>query len=147
MLVLEQAVHFQSWTRPVFEAELQHPGAVGHVALASGVLAGFVLGWAVLDELHLHDLVVAPEQRRRGLGRLLLAAFAASGRRTWARRILLDVRASNVPALAFYRRCGFEVAGCRPDYYDFPKEDGLLMTADPVQVLGICEGSETGGNR
>jgi ribosomal-protein-alanine N-acetyltransferase len=89
----------------------------------AGQPAAFAIGWAVADELHLHDICVAPEFRGRGTGRRLLAAFldAEHG------EAVLEVRASNAPAIALYRSAGFVVAGCRLDYYDLPREDALVM--------------------
>ena len=44
-------------------------------------------------------------------------------------RILLDVRISNEPAIAFYRKSGFADDGIRKNFYDNPKEHALLMSA------------------
>jgi ribosomal-protein-alanine N-acetyltransferase len=41
--------------------------------------------------------------------------------------VLLEVRASNSAALAFYRALGFAIAGRRPLYYADPIEDAVLM--------------------
>src|SRR5690606_25700628 len=51
-----------------------------------GVL-GFLLAWDVADEVHLLDLVVAPEARRRGIGRRLLGALLEHAATAGARRI------------------------------------------------------------
>ena len=40
------------------------------------------------------------------------------------------MRASNEPAIALYRKHGFEEAGRRKDYYTKPKEDAVIMTRD-----------------
>jgi ribosomal-protein-alanine N-acetyltransferase len=43
------------------------------------------------------------------------------------KEVVLEVRASNHPALALYRRLGFVESGRRKDYYQIPVEDALLM--------------------
>ena len=42
--------------------------------------------------------------------------------------IFLEVRISNLPALAMYRNLGFSVKGIRKDYYSEPKEDAYIMS-------------------
>lgn len=45
--------------------------------------------------------------RRRGVGRALMAAAEASARRRGADRMILDMSAANLDALAFYRAMGY----------------------------------------
>lgn len=40
---------------------------------------------------------------------------------------MLEVRASNEPAVSVYRKLGFEEVGRRKNYYRNPKEDALIM--------------------
>ena len=42
--------------------------------------------------------------------------------------LTLEVRASNAPAIALYRKHGFQAVGQRRNYYQKPDEDALLMT-------------------
>lgn len=88
---------------------------------------GFVVFRVAADELEILNLIVHPENRRRGIGQLLLdfALSDAAARRT--RYAFLEVRESNSAAQAFYRRQGFEVAGKRPAYYGNPVEDALIL--------------------
>ena len=69
---------------------------------------------------------VRPERRRRGYASALLEA--ALGAFPEARRVHLEVRPTNAPAIALYRRLGFVVTGRRRRYYG--EEDALLMTLD-----------------
>jgi ribosomal-protein-alanine N-acetyltransferase len=41
--------------------------------------------------------------------------------------VFLEVRESNVGAIAFYRGLGFEGIGMRRDYYQDPKEAATVM--------------------
>jgi ribosomal-protein-alanine N-acetyltransferase len=93
-------------------------GPLTHVALApSGALVGFVTGHVVLDEAELHFVVVAPEARRSGLGRGLLAAFEAAAEAAGAARLFLEVHEANAPARALYRARGWDEVGRRRGYY------------------------------
>lgn len=87
---------------------------------------GFLLAWHVADELSLLDVAVAPDERRRGVGRALVDALLDYGRRQGARLVLLEVRVSNAAAIALYRAFGFEDASVRRAYYG-DGEDALEM--------------------
>jgi ribosomal protein S18 acetylase RimI-like enzyme len=88
------------------------PAFEGFATEVEGRLVGYALfqiafesGWAALG-LHLSDLWVEPEQRRRGLGRGLVAAVAAKARRRGAGYLWWAVKPWNEPARAFYRSLG-----------------------------------------
>lgn len=54
--------------------------------------------------------------------------FSTPCRRDSAGWVLLEVRASNDPALALYSSMGFQKVGLRRRYYSKPEEDAVLMT-------------------
>jgi ribosomal-protein-alanine acetyltransferase len=93
---------------------------------AAGV-AGFLVARHAADECEIMNLAVAPRGRRRGTGSRLLAAALEAARERGARRVFLEVRASNLTAQRFYARHGFESAGRRRDYYAAPREDALVL--------------------
>jgi len=91
-----------------------------------GDILGYALWWHVVDELHLLNVAVLPELRRRGVGRALVEDLLAYGVAHAAARVFLEVRASNAPALALYERLGFERFHVRRGYYS-DGEDGVEM--------------------
>ena len=80
------------------------------------------------DEVHVHNLAVVPEARRRGLGRRLLALTLEIAARRGARAAHLEVRAGNAAARALYGAMGFEETGLRRAYYSAPVEDAVLLS-------------------
>lgn len=99
------------------------------LAERAGVLHGALVGERGPDEYHVHVLAVAGDARRRGLGAALLAAALAEARAAGLARVHLQLRASNLGALALYRRFGFAALGRRPRYYG-GGEDALLLSLD-----------------
>ena len=94
---------------------------------------GGLLGYAglhvVLDEA---TSTTSPWRRPpavHGVGDALLDVFCRFGQAHLS-FLTLEVRASNEPAIALYRKHGFEEAGRRKDYYTKPKEDAVIMTRD-----------------
>ena len=122
ILAIEEATYHEPWTQGIFRDCLRmgYTGRVLEVAPASGeaaALAGYGLISAAAGECHILNLCTAPDQRGRGLGRLLLRALLAEGRLAGAEQAFLEVRPSNDAAVALYRAEGFETVGVREGYY------------------------------
>ena len=86
------------------------PGHVSHglVRNADGRAVAFAIAVHTGPAIVLSDVIVAPEARRRGHARTLVAGLMAQGKATGAAFALLNTRADNAPALALYRSLGFE---------------------------------------
>ena len=82
----------------------------------TGAPVGFSLFRSVASESELLLLAVAPEHRRRGVGRRLLQDFLGRARSDGIVRVHLEVRDGN-PAIHMYRHAGFEPVGRRRNYY------------------------------
>lgn len=72
--------------------------------VVGAVKAGYdgVRGW-------IYSLAVLPEQRSKGIGRMLLTAAESALIDLGCPKVNLQVRSSNSEVVEFYRRCGFEV--------------------------------------
>ncbi|SIO14112.1 ribosomal protein S18-alanine N-acetyltransferase [Vannielia litorea] len=93
--------------------------------------AGFALGQCAGAEVELLTLAVAPSARRAGLGRALMDRFHAEARARGASTALLEVAATNAPALALYAATGYSEIGRRRAYYHAPdgtRADALVLT-------------------
>lgn len=106
--------------------ELARAWARLRVAVVDGVVVGYLLSWHVVDEVHLLNVAVAPAVRRAGHGEALVRSLLAEAEAEYAIRVLLEVRASNTPAITLYERLGFERFHVRPRYYG-DGEDGVEM--------------------
>jgi [ribosomal protein S18]-alanine N-acetyltransferase len=129
VLSIEEASFTSPWSREMYLAELQNVG-VSFCYLArdaAGRAVGFCSFWRVLEELHINNLAVAPDYRRRGVGTALLTFVLSEGSRLGALRATLEVRRSNDIARQLYERLGFIAAGVRRGYYSNPVEDALIL--------------------
>ena len=97
------------------------------VAVEASEVAGFLLFRGATDEMEILNLAVSPRHRRAGVGTALLRVALAGAAGRGARRVFLEVRASNLPAIRFYEKIGFAATGRRSAYYDNPREDALCM--------------------
>jgi ribosomal-protein-alanine N-acetyltransferase len=126
---IERASLPSPWARTAFADELARPWARLEIlrhAQSGGVVA-FCNYWLVADELHILNLAVRPEDRRRGHAARLLRHILDEAKRGGVRSISLEVRVSNHAASALYRKFGFREVGIRPKYYANNGEDALLM--------------------
>lgn len=112
------------WSVASFATELALPGVFGLIDRTGGLL----LGRIVAEDAEILTLAVAPEFRRRGRGRALLAAALAHARREGARRVTLEVSVGNEAARALYRDAGFREVGKRAAYYPDGSDALVLAT-------------------
>ena len=139
ILTIEEATYHEPWTEGIFRDCLRvgYTGRVLEVASATGEaagLAGYGLLSAAAGECHILNLCTAPDQRGRGLGRLLLRALLAEGRLAGAEQAFLEVRPSNAAALGLYQAEGFETVGVREGYYpaEAGREDAWVLRRELV---------------
>ncbi len=129
VLALEAATFTNPWTADSFDAMRSSPASRVYAARqGSGPIVAFCACWLVVDELHIHTITVRADHRRRGLARGLLRYILAD---TQAVRATLEVRRSNVAALALYTGLGFQVSAVRERYYENPPDDGLILWLNP----------------
>ena len=116
------------WTRQNFDDSIE-TGYSAWTMRLSGQLVGYAVLMRVLDEAHLLNISVARDCQGRGYGAALLKHLFDVARHFKASHMLLEVRPSNAPAIALYRKAGFRQLARRPDYYPAKKgrEDALLM--------------------
>ena len=96
------------------------------------------LGYGVMTmavgEAHLLNLCVDPSRQRQGLARHLLDHLVDIARHADTEQLFLEVRGSNLAALALYAAYGFVQVGVRPGYY--PAEQGR----EDARVLSLYIG-------
>jgi [ribosomal protein S18]-alanine N-acetyltransferase len=93
-------------------------------------IIGFAGIWLMVDEAHLVTIAVAPGQRGKGMGELLLVTMIDLSCILGATVMTLEVRVSNHVAQSLYRKYGFKNEGVRRRYYTDNGEDALIMTTD-----------------
>ena len=127
----EADLHRFPWSRKNFADSL----ATGHACWLmreAEAPVGYAVMLLVLDEAHLLNISVARAAQGRGLGNRLLEYLLSSARKEGVRQFFLEVRPSNIAALALYRRAGFVEIGRRKGYYPSPegREDAIVMRVE-----------------
>jgi [ribosomal protein S18]-alanine N-acetyltransferase len=125
VLDIEEASFVRPWTRSGFEAELEKDFGLALVAESGDRVVGYGICWMIGDEIHIANLAVHPDWRRRTVGRSLLKFML--DKRTGMRIAALEVRRSNLDARKLYGDFGFNEIGVRKRYYIEENEDAIVM--------------------
>jgi ribosomal-protein-alanine N-acetyltransferase len=135
VLRIEGQVYPRPWSLGAFLSELsQRTSRVYLVAKEHGSVVGFAGLMVTLDEGHVTTIAVDPAQQRKGIGSRLLLALSRVAISRGCRGLTLEVRVSNEPAQAMYRRFGYAPAGIRKGYYVENNEDALVMWAHDADL-------------
>ena len=89
-------------------------------------ILGFFIGFGVLDEYEIYNVVIRPDAQSKGYGKYLMkyAILQHNGRYN---KYFLEVRKSNLPAISLYKSIGFNEIYVRKDYYKKPVEDAIVF--------------------
>jgi ribosomal-protein-alanine N-acetyltransferase len=130
----QKAPEAAHWTLGDYERLMDDTGGKILVAeldtMEQPKLVGFAAFHRIIDESEVRNMAVDPEHRQQGVGRALLLAAREHMLRAGAKRIFLEVRASNKPAHSLYYSIGFALHSIRKDYYREPEEDALVLALE-----------------
>lgn len=135
ILAVDDSSFDRPWTRAMYEADLENPSVTRIYVIRTPefTVAGYCAAWLLVPELHINNVAIRPECRRRGLATFLLEHVLDASVAEGATRATLEVRRSNHAARALYEGLGFRIQGVRHDYYTDPVEDGLILWREPAQ--------------
>ena len=129
VLAIERVSFTMPWSRGAFLYEIQQNRVARCwvARLDDGQVVGYLCLWEVADEVHITNVAVHPDSRRKGVARSLLSSVLEDGRGRGFKVVVLEVRPSNRHALRLYESFGFRVVGRRHGYYYDTGEDALVM--------------------
>lgn len=128
IMQIEPTIYSYPWTRGNFSDSLSN-GYSGWVLEQNGEMIGYSLLMMIMDEAHLLNLSVAKHRQKQGLGRYLLEHMCKIAKTHKALNMFLEVRPSNISAIALYENMGFCEMAVRRGYYPAKdgREDAVLM--------------------
>ncbi|MFA7062453.1 MAG: ribosomal protein S18-alanine N-acetyltransferase [Pedobacter sp.] len=126
VLAIEQVSYPTPWRREHFLQEIHLHTSFPYVAVLDEMVVGYVCLMSLFEEAQILNIAVAPQQRGRGVARMLMELAVSIAREHGAEVLVLEVRESNTAAIKLYEDFGFERYFLRKGYYE-GKEDALLM--------------------
>jgi len=121
VVAIERTVYSHPWTRGNF-ADAVRAGYHCRALRLERELIGYFVLMVAAGEAHLLNLSIAAAHQRRGHGTALLRQAMGIAREGGARSLFLEVRPSNLAAIALYARHGFCRIAVRRGYY--PAQNG-----------------------
>jgi len=133
---IEETSGLSRWGWAAYYAELQGTNRdlmlTARVAPAPIIehqrIAGYIVARESAGELHINNVAVRDQYRRRGIGSALLSRIMETAKRLKVQVAFLEVRSGNQAAQALYQKIGFQAIARRPDYYSDPREDAVVMS-------------------
>ncbi len=133
IMQIEPTIYSHPWTRGNFSDSL-NSGYSAWVLESEREMIGYALMMLVMDEAHLLNLSIGKHRQKQGLGRYLLEHMMTIAKRHKAANMFLEVRPSNISAIALYENMGFCEISVRRGYYpadpktsETGREDAVLM--------------------
>lgn len=127
--LLEEKIFSRPWSEASFRKALEMPEQILLVA-EKGEICGYGVLFVAADQADISNIAVDPAFRGCGIGASLMREMLSEARAAGVKEVFLEVRESNVPAIALYHKYGFRQIGVRKAYYEAPREDALLMKAE-----------------
>lgn len=123
---IEQAVFSRPWTEQSFVQALQQD-TLFVVVLKDNTIIGYCGMYCSFEEGEITNVAVSPQKHHQGIGRGMMRYLLGEAQSKGISRIILEVRISNCNAIELYKSLGFENCGIRKNFYEMPREDGMVM--------------------
>jgi ribosomal-protein-alanine N-acetyltransferase len=124
---IEQSSFEFPWSEDDFIRCLRQRNCIGMVAECDDRIVGFMIYELHKTRLHVLNLAVHQDFRRRGIGAQMARKLISKLSHDRRNRILLEVRETNLAAQLFFRSAGFRAISVLRDFYDDTVEDAYLM--------------------
>ena len=115
------------WSEDDFIRCLRQRNCIGMVAEHDDRVAGFMIYELHKSRIHVLNFAVAEDYRRRGVGSQMVAKLIAKLSAQRRRRLVLEVRETNLAAQLFFRENGFRAVSVLRSYYADTPEDAYIM--------------------
>ncbi len=135
IIAVERRAFPTPWSLAMFVLELSKSSGVCLAALRGETLVGYLICSRYDTVWHIMNIAVDPADRRSGIATALIEGLIE-----WIddprARYTLEVRESNIGAIALYERYGFRASGRRRRYYQDNGEDAVIMWRTPLTLVG-----------
>lgn len=117
-----------AWHEDTVRNDIKSGHSSYYIAKLGEKIVGYGCFWFIADEAQLMNIGVLPEYRRKGVAKEILEQGLEEAMVLKMAAMFLEVRVSNLPAQALYRKYGFHAVSVREDVYELPRENGYIMS-------------------
>ena len=130
LAIAESLAEAPQWAREAYQTAISVETGLRRMVVVADIrteIVGFAVASMVATTAELESVAVAAESQRLGVGRALVGVLIQEAKAAGAEEMVLEVRTSNLAAVALYQRAGFQGVGRRRNYYRDPVEDALIL--------------------
>ena len=125
--VLEENCFSMPWKRQDFEDILTNPYRIYLVAEVGSVIVGGCMLTMIAGEGDVSNVAVDEAYRGKHIATRLMQELLRIGEEKGISDFTLEVREQNQPAIRLYEHAGFRSEGIRPNFYEKPKDNAVIM--------------------
>ncbi len=132
VLLIENNAQVSPWSRLSFEESLTKDYFCRVIEMLGGdsdELVAYHVSSEIFDELHILNVVAAPQFQGLGLGHMLMEDIVNFAKTRNLSKLFLEVRASNEAAQSLYSKWQFRQIAIRKQYYRVTSANGLREDA------------------
>jgi ribosomal-protein-alanine N-acetyltransferase len=138
ILEIEKRVHVAPWAEENFKFELSKP--YSHFLVMTddetdNHVAGYIIYWVLFDECQILNVVVDVPFRGTGMAKRMIRQAAQTALQKGIKKLSLEVRKSNAPAINLYQSLKFVITHVRRGFYS-NGEDAYQMTLHLEDNIG-----------
>ena len=128
IIKIENDSFMNPWAEIAFKSELASKSARNYVYLHNETVIGYLFCWYIRNEIYINNIAVSSEYRRTGIAREMIKYIKSNFSKN-VKKIHLEVKSSNIPAIDLYSSEDFYYTSTRKRYYS-DNSDALLLTYD-----------------
>lgn len=134
MLIEEVSYPKHHWSKDAFYNELANKLAHYYCVIESktNTIIGYIGFWQIFEEAHITTLAIHPDYRNKQIAHILLITLFDDCYKEMIKYVTLEVRESNIAAIALYEKFGFTSIGQRKNYYQDNGENALIMFTENI---------------
>lgn len=126
LVIIEEECFSLPWSKRAFQESYVKDYAYFFVAEIDKEIVGYVGLYKMGNDGDITNIGISSLHRRKGIGYKLMSSVLDFAKRENMEHITLEVRESNIPAIALYEKLGFVKVGIRKDFYEKPVENAII---------------------
>ena len=117
LVLLEEELLKETVGEEMLAAELHNTFARFYVATFNDMVIGYLSCWMVEDTVDIINVVIDKNYQHQGFGQALFSKMEEEAKLNSCSNIMLEVKETNLNAIKFYQKQGYEQISIRKNYY------------------------------
>ena len=117
LVLLEEELLKETVGEEMLGAELHNKFAKFYVATFNDIVIGYLSCWMVEETVDIINVVIDKDYQHQGFGQALFSQMEEEAKANNCTNIMLEVKETNLKAIKFYQKQGYEQISIRKNYY------------------------------